>query len=192
MAQRDAVAAVDHDVRSVTDRLDHGVGVGLQVRRLRLRGDPGPPYPRSRRAGSTRRQYRPLSPAPWIRAKIVTSNGAEGRLDVVEVFTSVRGSYRVERAFRVARPQAIYRQGRHTGVGLLRDPQCQAGHLTGLDRVDQRARRVMIQSTSSGSVSDDVNGSARSSLSASDNTRASQNAMWPKIPATVQYSFTGG
>ena len=34
------------------------------------------------------------------------------------------------------------------------------------------------------------NGTPRSSLSARASTRASQNAMWPKTPATVQCGFT--
>src|SRR5204862_120099 len=48
----------------------------------------------------------------------------------------------------------------------------------------------LIQSTSSGSFSDAVNGSPRSSLPARWSARPSQNAMCPSTPATLQYSLT--
>src|SRR5260370_10281368 len=48
----------------------------------------------------------------------------------------------------------------------------------------------MIQSTFSGSSSDGVNGSPRCSLPARNRAGPSQDAMWPRMPATLQYSLT--
>jgi histidinol phosphatase-like PHP family hydrolase len=59
----------------------------------------------------------------------------------------------------------------------------------GAMRVDRR-RDASLVSTSSGSVRR-LEGTPRSSLSASERIRASQNAMWPNTAATVQSSFTG-
>jgi hypothetical protein len=62
---------------------------------------------------------------------------------VVKVLAPVRCAQGVEGAVRVARPEALDRQARYSGVGLLGDAECEPSGLERRNRVDQRARGVV-------------------------------------------------